>query len=194
MAEALARELVKESNIEILLGNAGAPLRSARRILELRSLRRRQRPARAIRRRQQVCRVALDCRAAPPRRRKHPCRYGGSCAADQGRPRHARSDLRWCIPRKHGRQADVFQKPLEGRPLHRPAGQASIVVYVRKHDLAGMTLAHDIGFASLPLGIERIEFLLEALVGRFAGVDGAADGQPGSDAISPRHRPLSRLR
>jgi hypothetical protein len=28
-----------------------------------------------------------------------------------------------------------------------------------------MTLAHDIGLASLPLGIERIEFLIEALVG-----------------------------
>jgi len=31
-----------------------------------------------------------------------------------------------------------------------------------------MTLAHDIGLASLPLGVERVEFLLEALVGRFA--------------------------
>jgi hypothetical protein len=38
-----------------------------------------------------------------------------------------------------------------------------------------MTLAHDIGLARLPLSIERIEFLLEALVGRFAGVDRAAD-------------------
>jgi hypothetical protein len=27
-----------------------------------------------------------------------------------------------------------------------------------------------------------------------SGVDRAADGQPGSDVISPRHRPLSRLR
>jgi len=27
-----------------------------------------------------------------------------------------------------------------------------------------MTLAHDIGLASLPLGVERIEFLFEALV------------------------------
>jgi hypothetical protein len=31
-----------------------------------------------------------------------------------------------------------------------------------------MTLAHDIGLARLPLGVERIEFLLEPLVGRFA--------------------------
>ena len=71
---------------------------------------------------------------------------------------------------------DVLQKPLEGRPLHRPAGQAAVVVHVAKRDPAGMTLAHDIGLARLPLGVERIEFLLEALVGRFSGVDRAADG------------------
>jgi hypothetical protein len=49
-------------------------------------------------------------------------------------------------------------------------------------------------FARLPLGVERIEFLLEALVGRFAGVDRAADVDPGPGVISPRHRsapPLS---
>ena len=70
---------------------------------------------------------------------------------------------------------DVLQKPLEGRPLHRPAGEASVVIHVGKRDPAGMTLAHDIGLARLPLGVERIEFLLEALVGRLAGVDRAAD-------------------
>jgi hypothetical protein len=44
------------------------------------------------------------------------------------------------------------------------------------------------------LGVERIEFLLEALVGRFAGVDRAADGGPGSCEISFRHRPPPPLR
>jgi hypothetical protein len=48
-----------------------------------------------------------------------------------------------------------------------------------KRDPSGMTLTHDIGLASLPLCVERIEFLLEALVGRFSGVDRAADGEPG---------------
>jgi hypothetical protein len=57
---------------------------------------------------------------------------------------------------------DVFQKPLEGLPLHRPAGPASVVVHVAKRDPAGMTLAHDVGLARLPLGVERIEFLREA--------------------------------
>ena len=89
---------------------------------------------------------------------------------------------------------DVLQKPLERRPLHRPAGQAAVVVHVAKRDPAGMTLAHDVGLARFPLGVERIEFLLEALVGRFSGVDRAADGGPGSCEISPRHGLFSQLK
>ena len=82
---------------------------------------------------------------------------------------------------------------LERRPLHRTAGQASVVVHVRKRDPSGMTLAHDIGLARLPLGVERIEFLLEPLVGRLASVDRAADGESGARVINPGHGPLSRL-
>jgi hypothetical protein len=39
-----------------------------------------------------------------------------------------------------------------------------------------MRLALDIGFAGLPLGIERVEFEIEIMLGRFAGVDRAALG------------------
>jgi hypothetical protein len=89
---------------------------------------------------------------------------------------------------------DVLQKPLERRPLHRPAGKAPIVIHVGKRDPSGMPLAYDIGLARLPLSIERIEFLLEPLVGRFAGVDRAADGEPGSRGIRPGHGLFSRLK
>jgi hypothetical protein len=53
-------------------------------------------------------------------------------------------------------------------PLHAQAQKADgpIVIHVAKRDPAGITLAHDIGLARFPLGVERIEFLLEALVGR----------------------------
>jgi hypothetical protein len=34
-----------------------------------------------------------------------------------------------------------------------------------------LRLALDIGFAGLPLGIERVEFKVEIMLGRFAGVD-----------------------
>ena len=68
-----------------------------------------------------------------------------------------------------------------------------IVKHVGKCDPSDMPLAHDIGLARLPLSIERIEFLLEPLVGRFAGVDRAADGEPGSRGINPGHGLFSRL-
>jgi hypothetical protein len=47
--------------------------------------------------------------------------------------------------------------------------------------------------SSSPLGVERIEFLLEPLVGRLASVDRAADGESGARVINPGHGPLSRL-
>ena len=87
----------------------------------------------------------------------------------------------------------VGKKPLERRPLHRPAGKASVVVHIGKRDPSGMTLAHDIGLASLPLGVERIELLLESLIGRLSGVDRTTEGEPGSGSISPSHDSLSRL-
>lgn len=40
-----------------------------------------------------------------------------------------------------------------------------------------MTLAADVGFAGLPLCIKTVEDLVEALVGGFAGVDGAASAR-----------------
>jgi hypothetical protein len=36
--------------------------------------------------------------------------------------------------------------------------------------------------------------VIEALVGRFSGVDRAADGEPGPGVISPRHGLFSRLK
>ncbi len=37
-----------------------------------------------------------------------------------------------------------------------------------------MLLARDVGGARFPLGVERVEVLLQPLLARFAGVDGAA--------------------
>jgi hypothetical protein len=49
--------------------------------------------------------------------------------------------------------------------LHRPARQAAVVIHVGECDPSGMTLARDIGLTSLPLRVERVELLLEPLVG-----------------------------
>jgi hypothetical protein len=40
-----------------------------------------------------------------------------------------------------------------------------------------MRLAFDIGFAGLPLGIERVEFEIKIMLGRFAGVDRTVEGR-----------------
>ena len=47
-----------------------------------------------------------------------------------------------------------------------------------------MSLALDIGLRRLPLIVERVELLLQTLLGRDAGVDGAAQG---GLAILPFH-------
>ena len=50
-----------------------------------------------------------------------------------------------------------------------------------------MGLALDIGFGGLALGVERVELLLEPMLGGFAGVDRAAQGRAGvsRDASRP---------
>ena len=70
---------------------------------------------------------------------------------------------------------EVAHKPLQRRPLQRAAGEAAVVVAIRQQHPALGLLAGDEGGAGLALGIERVEVLLEPVLGRFAGVDAAAD-------------------
>jgi hypothetical protein len=49
-----------------------------------------------------------------------------------------------------------------------------------------MTLAEDVRFTRLSLGIQRIEGLLEPLLGRFAGIDGAANSS-GHGFLTPKN-------
>ena len=82
---------------------------------------------------------------------------------------------------------DVGKQLLEGGSLHRAAGNPTIVVAGSDQPptLAGLTL--DVGLAGLALGIERVEFLLQSLLGRFAGVDRAmrSAGMLGSHSSPP---------
>ena len=71
---------------------------------------------------------------------------------------------------------DVGQQALQGRALQGAAGEAAIVVAVGQQPPALVLLAGDVGLAGLALGIERVEVLLQPLLGGLAGVDGAADG------------------
>ena len=70
---------------------------------------------------------------------------------------------------------DVFEQSFQGWSFHVAAGEAAIVILSRNQLPAFMSLADDIGFAGFPLGIERIEGLLQTFFRRFASIDGAAD-------------------
>ena len=70
---------------------------------------------------------------------------------------------------------DIAQQPLQRRPLHGAAGETAVVVAVADEDPALVLLAGDVGQRRLALGVERVELHVEPLVGRDAGVDGAAD-------------------
>ena len=69
---------------------------------------------------------------------------------------------------------DLVQQSLQGRAVERGAGEPAIVVAVRNQAPALMRLALDIGLAGLALGVERVEGEVEIMLGRFAGVDRAA--------------------
>ena len=90
---------------------------------------------------------------------------------------------------------DLGEKPLQRRPLHRPAGDAAIVIELRQDRPALVLLAEDEGLARLPLCIERVEGLLEPLLGGFAGVDRAAGARSvrgRSHLHPPTHRGYQR--
>lgn len=70
---------------------------------------------------------------------------------------------------------DVIHQLLQSRPLHVGAGEAAIVIPVWQTDPAFVLLTGDVGLARFALSVQRIELLLEPLLGAFAGVDCAAN-------------------
>ena len=58
---------------------------------------------------------------------------------------------------------DVLEKALEGRALHRAAGEAAIVVHGGKRDPSGVPLARYVSLTGFALRIEGVELLLEAV-------------------------------
>ena len=72
---------------------------------------------------------------------------------------------------------------LQRRAIHVAAGETAVVVVVRQAFPAFVLLAPDVGLARFALGVERVEFLVEAFVGGLAGVDGAADGAGVGDVV-----------
>src|SRR5215216_5923978 len=74
----------------------------------------------------------------------------------------------------------IFQQSLQGRAVGIAAREAAVVVFGSYQRPAGMGLAADIGLRRIILSIERVEVLLQSLVGRNAGIDRAANDFRGS--------------
>src|SRR6476660_3310707 len=77
---------------------------------------------------------------------------------------------------------DVGEQLLQSRPVYRGAGEPAVIIGRAEAYPAFLPLARDEGLTGFALRLQRIEFLFEPLLGRFAGVDRAADGSvpPGS--------------
>ena len=73
--------------------------------------------------------------------------------------------------------ANIVEQLLECRAVHVRARVAAVVVSFRQRDPAFMALAANERLGGIALGIERIVFLVQALLGRLPGVDGAEIGR-----------------
>src|SRR5207248_8820623 len=69
----------------------------------------------------------------------------------------------------------VGEQPLESRPIDRRAGKPAVVISRAQAYPALVPLAVDEGLAGLALRLQRIEFLVEPLLGGLAGGDRTAD-------------------
>src|SRR5262249_8487165 len=78
---------------------------------------------------------------------------------------------------------NVGEQPLQSRPIHRRAGEPAVIIACTQANPAFVPLAGDEGFTGLALCLQRIELLLEPLLGGFAGVNRTADG-----SAPPRRR------
>ncbi len=70
---------------------------------------------------------------------------------------------------------DVGHHAFQRRPIHASAGVAAIVVVIRQALPPLGFLTGDVRLARFALRVQRIEFLLESLLGALARVDGATD-------------------
>ena len=72
---------------------------------------------------------------------------------------------------------DVPQKACQSRTIRIGAGKSPVVISVRQTHPAGTLLTGNVGFGRFPLGVERIELLVQTFAGTLAGVDRAPHGR-----------------
>src|ERR1700730_4914136 len=94
----------------------------------------------------------------------------GKIGERAGQPVDLVDDHRIEAPRR-----DVGGQPLKRGPVHRRAGEPAIVISRAQAHPAFVPLAVDERLAGFALRLQRIEFLFEPLLARFASVDPTAD-------------------
>ena len=103
----------------------------------------------------------------------------------------ARGDRHWLLPNARGQAVelvdhddihlaltDAREKRLKCRTFNRPARETSIIIVGLDELPAFVGLALDLGLCRLVLGIERVEVLVELVIGGLPGIDGATKDLP----------------
>ena len=71
--------------------------------------------------------------------------------------------------------ADIVQQSLQVGTIGGPTGISAVVISRPDQGPAGMGLTFDIGRGGIVLGIQRVELLVEPMLGGDPGIDRAAD-------------------
>src|SRR6202040_156040 len=95
----------------------------------------------------------------------------GKIGERAGQPVDLVDDHRVDPPRR-----DVLKQLLQSRPVHRRAGEPTVIISRPQAEPAFMPLAVDEGLAGFALRLQRIEFLLEPFLGRLTSIDRTTDG------------------
>src|SRR5215211_5200659 len=69
---------------------------------------------------------------------------------------------------------NIAQQGLERRPFQRGPGEAAVIIVIWDEPPALLRLAVDVSLTGPALGIERVERKVEVMLGRLAGINGAA--------------------
>src|SRR5260221_799862 len=83
---------------------------------------------------------------------------------------------------------DIGEEALQGRALQRAAGKPAIIIGGLDQPPALAPLAADKGLAGFALRLQRVELLLQPVLGGFAGVDGAAPYRRRRHGLRPKKR------
>src|SRR5260221_13061742 len=83
---------------------------------------------------------------------------------------------------------DIGEEALQGRALQRAAGTPAIIIGGLDQPPALAPLAADKGLAGFALRLQRVELLIQPVLGGFAGVDGAAPYRRRRHAFKPKKR------